>query len=66
MRVILDTDRVVGFGAIQNAGDAIELNDDEALRLLESGQAHVETAMDEPRLEFAAHKRRKRVLENTR
>lgn len=53
MRVVLTTDRVVGYGVLQRNGDVIEVGEVEAKRLLAAGQAVIETAMDEPREEFA-------------
>ena len=63
MKIILTTDRVYGYGAIQRAGDTIELPPEEALRMIKSGQAEaivdvIETAMDEPREELRGKLRR--------
>jgi hypothetical protein len=63
MRVMLTTDRVLNFGAIQRRGQEIEIPPDEALRLIQSGQAEAvveltETAMDEPRSELRINRRK--------
>jgi len=52
MRVILDTERV-SLGGIQRIGDAIDLPDSEAQRLIEDSQAHLETTMHEQKREKA-------------
>lgn len=53
MRVILTTDRVLNYGVLQRTGDVIELETNEALRLIRANQAEpIETAMDEPREEI--------------
>ncbi len=39
MQVILNTSRVVGRGLIQDAGDTVEMPDDEARRYLARGMA---------------------------
>lgn len=48
-RVRLTTDRVGGFGWMQRAGDEIDMQVDEALSLVQAGQAEfIETAMKSP------------------
>jgi hypothetical protein len=50
----------VGYGVLQRHGDAIDVDDDEALRLIEAKQAEfIETAMDEPRVECAVLSRKR-------
>jgi len=53
MRVILDTWRA-GRGSVQRPGDAIDVDEKEGRALVNSGQARIETAMQEPRKEKAA------------
>jgi hypothetical protein len=59
MKVVLTTDRVCGYGALQRQGAVIDVNPEEALRLIQAGQAEafqsdevIETAMVEPREEI--------------
>lgn len=52
MRVILDTERV-SLGGIQRIGESIDLPDREARALVEDGQAHLETTMNEQKREKA-------------
>jgi hypothetical protein len=63
MRVTLTTDRVFNYGRVQRRGEVIEVDSDEALRLIRANQAEpvetIETAMDEPREVFRGHRRNK-------
>lgn len=52
MQVVLDTERV-GRQGVQRIGDTISVDDDEAKRLVESGQAHIETTVQEQKREKA-------------
>lgn len=52
MRVVLLTQRAT-INSAQDIGDVIEVDDREAHALIASRQAHIETAMDEPRIEKA-------------
>lgn len=52
MRVILDTERV-SLGGIQRIGESIDLPDKEARSLVEDGQAHLESTMNEQKREKA-------------
>lgn len=52
MRVILDTERA-GLGGIQRIGESVELPDREARALVEDGQAHLESTMNEQKQEKA-------------
>jgi hypothetical protein len=50
---MLTTDRVLNYGVLQRTGEVIELETNEALRLVRANQAElIETAMDEPRTEI--------------
>lgn len=64
MKVLLTTDRVYGYGAVQRCGDVIDVPPDEALRLIRANQAEaiedvIETAMIEPREEVRVTRRPK-------
>lgn len=52
MRVVLDTQRVSRQG-IHRPGDIANVDDDEAIRLVESGQAHFEETVQEQKREKA-------------
>lgn len=52
MRVVLDTERS-GRGLYHIIGDTIDVSDEEARALIESGQAHLETTAHEQKREKA-------------
>lgn len=52
MRIVLDTERV-SLAGIQRIGDSIELPEREARALVEDGQAHIETTVNEQKREKA-------------
>lgn len=52
MQIVLDTERV-SLGGIQRIGQVIDLPDSEARALVEDGQAHIETTMQEQKREKA-------------
>jgi len=63
MLIRLTTDRVAGFGVLQLEGSVIDVPDQEALRMLERGQAEFmepETAMVAPTEDAARHHSRPR------
>jgi hypothetical protein len=62
MKVTLKTDRICGYGALQRRGRTVEVTPEEAIRLIQDGQAVafeelIETAMHEPREELRGRHR---------
>jgi hypothetical protein len=63
MKIVLTTDLVYGYGSVGRRGQTVDFPPDDAIRLIQSGQAEAfvevyETAMDEPRSELRINRRK--------